>query len=88
MNVVTQSIKYGTTVNPNNLQKTSGGSTGGEGALIGGGGSILDLGGDLGGSIRIPASFCGICALKPTANRIRFSCMFMCSNLGRGIQFS
>ncbi|XP_017335046.1 fatty-acid amide hydrolase 1 isoform X3 [Ictalurus punctatus] len=61
---------YGTTVNPNNLQKTSGGSTGGEGALIGGGGSILGLGGDLGGSIRIPASFCGICALKPTANRI------------------
>lgn len=75
---------YGTTVNPHNFQKTCGGSTGGEAALIGGGGSILGLGGDLGRSIRIPASFCGICALKPTANRIRFSCMLMFSNLGRG----
>ncbi|XP_027002568.2 fatty-acid amide hydrolase 1 isoform X2 [Tachysurus fulvidraco] len=61
---------YGTTANPHNLQKTCGGSTGGEAALIGGGGSILGLGSDLGGSLRIPASFCGLCAFKPTANRI------------------
>lgn len=62
---------YGQTVNPHNLQKTSGGSSGGEGALIGGGGSVLGLGSDIGGSIRIPASFCGICGLKPTAGRLR-----------------
>ncbi|XP_031695707.1 vitamin D3 hydroxylase-associated protein-like isoform X2 [Anarrhichthys ocellatus] len=61
---------YGQTVNPHNLQKTSGGSSGGEGALIGGGGSVLGFGSDAGGSIRIPASFCGICGLKPTAGRL------------------
>uniref|UniRef100_A0A3Q4G6W2 Fatty acid amide hydrolase n=1 Tax=Neolamprologus brichardi TaxID=32507 RepID=A0A3Q4G6W2_NEOBR len=60
---------YGQTVNPHNPQKTSGGSSGGEGALIGGGGSLLGIGTDLGGSIRIPASFCGICGFKPTAGR-------------------
>ncbi|XP_056607087.1 fatty-acid amide hydrolase 1 isoform X2 [Triplophysa dalaica] len=61
---------YGQTKNPCNVQKTCGGSSGGEGALIGGGGSILGLGTDIAGSIRIPASFCGICGLKPTSNRI------------------
>ncbi|XP_075895434.1 fatty-acid amide hydrolase 1 isoform X1 [Nelusetta ayraudi] len=61
---------YGQTVNPHNLQKTSGGSSGGEGALIGGGGSLLGIGSDIGGSIRIPASFCGICGFKPTSGRV------------------
>ncbi|CAI5639650.1 unnamed protein product [Oreochromis niloticus] len=61
---------YGQTVNPHNPQKTSGGSSGGEGALIGGGGSLLGIGTDIGGSIRIPASFCGICGFKPTAGRL------------------
>ncbi|XP_051928723.1 fatty-acid amide hydrolase 1 [Hippocampus zosterae] len=63
-------IIYGQTVNPNNLEKTSGGSSGGEAALIGGGGSILGIGSDIGGSIRIPAAFCGICGLKPTVGRL------------------
>ncbi|KAF0042186.1 hypothetical protein F2P81_005718 [Scophthalmus maximus] len=67
---------YGQTVNPHNLQKTSGGSSGGEGALIGGGGSPLGLGSDIGGSIRIPASFCGICGLKPTSGRLRMKMYF------------
>lgn len=62
---------YGQTVNPHNPQKTSGGSSGGEGALIGGGGSVLGLGSDIGGSIRIPSSFCGICGFKPTSGRLR-----------------
>ncbi|XP_047229838.1 fatty-acid amide hydrolase 1 isoform X2 [Girardinichthys multiradiatus] len=61
---------FGQTVNPYNTQKTSGGSSGGEGALIGGGGSILGIGSDIGGSIRIPASFCGICGFKPTTGRL------------------
>ncbi|KAG7514587.1 hypothetical protein JOB18_038148 [Solea senegalensis] len=61
---------YGQTINPHNLQKTSGGSSGGEGALIGGGGSLLGLGSDIGGSIRIPASFCGTCGFKPTPGRL------------------
>ncbi|XP_068447582.1 fatty-acid amide hydrolase 1 [Clinocottus analis] len=61
---------YGQTLNPHNLQKTSGGSSGGEGALIGGGGSVLGFGSDIGGSIRIPGSFCGICGFKPTPCRL------------------
>lgn len=68
---------YGQTVNPHNLQKTSGGSSGGEAALIGGGGSVLGLGSDIGGSIRIPASFCGICGFKPTSGRLR-CCISLC----------
>uniref|UniRef100_A0A669E2N7 Fatty-acid amide hydrolase 1 n=1 Tax=Oreochromis niloticus TaxID=8128 RepID=A0A669E2N7_ORENI len=61
---------YGQTVNPHNPQKTSGGSSGGEAALVGGGGSLLGIGTDLGGSIRLPSSFCGICGFKPTAQRL------------------
>ncbi|XP_015225839.1 PREDICTED: fatty-acid amide hydrolase 1 [Cyprinodon variegatus] len=61
---------FGQTVNPCNVLKTSGGSSGGEGALIGGGGSILGIGSDIGGSVRIPASFCGICGFKPTTGRL------------------
>ncbi|KAM9483194.1 fatty-acid amide hydrolase 1-like [Clarias gariepinus] len=61
---------YGRTLNPCNLKKIPGGSSGGEGALIASGGSILGLGTDLGGSVRVPAAFCGICGLKPTRNRI------------------
>uniref|UniRef100_A0A8C2WJF1 Fatty-acid amide hydrolase 1 n=1 Tax=Cyclopterus lumpus TaxID=8103 RepID=A0A8C2WJF1_CYCLU len=61
---------YGQSLNPHNLQKTPGGSSGGEGALVGGGGSLLGFGSDVGGSIRIPCSFCGICGLKPTPGRL------------------
>uniref|UniRef100_A0A8C5F9M4 Amidase domain-containing protein n=1 Tax=Gadus morhua TaxID=8049 RepID=A0A8C5F9M4_GADMO len=61
---------YGTCVNPHNPKKTPGGSSGGEGALIKGGGSLLGIGTDIGGSIRIPCSFSGICGLKPTCNRL------------------
>ncbi|KAJ0032387.1 hypothetical protein NQD34_002468 [Periophthalmus magnuspinnatus] len=61
---------YGQTLNPCNLQKTPGGSSGGEASLIAGGGSVIGLGSDIGGSVRIPASFCGICGLKPTSGRL------------------
>uniref|UniRef100_A0A8D2LZ87 Fatty-acid amide hydrolase 1 n=1 Tax=Zonotrichia albicollis TaxID=44394 RepID=A0A8D2LZ87_ZONAL len=61
---------FGQTLNPLNPQKSPGGSSGGEGALIAGGGSILGMGSDVGGSIRLPSSFCGLCGLKPTGNRI------------------
>ncbi|XP_067314992.1 fatty-acid amide hydrolase 1 [Pseudorasbora parva] len=61
---------YGQTLNPHNLKKTPGGSSGGEAALIGGGGSILGIGSDIAGSIRIPASFSGICGFKPTSKRL------------------
>ncbi|NXO72776.1 FAAH1 hydrolase, partial [Phainopepla nitens] len=61
---------FGQTLNPFNPQKSPGGSSGGEGALIAGGGSILGIGSDMGGSIRLPSSFCGLCGLKPTAERL------------------
>ncbi|XP_007130576.1 fatty-acid amide hydrolase 1 [Physeter macrocephalus] len=61
---------FGQTVNPWKSSKSPGGSSGGEGALIAAGGSPLGLGTDIGGSIRFPSAFCGICGLKPTGNRI------------------
>ncbi|HEY5131984.1 MAG TPA: amidase family protein [Bradyrhizobium sp.] len=60
---------YGRTNNPWNLERSSGGSSGGEAAILAAGGSALGLGTDIGGSVRIPAAFCGISALRPTAGR-------------------
>ena len=50
---------FGATTNPANTGKSPGGSSGGEGCVIGGGSSILGIGTDIGGSSRIPAAFCG-----------------------------
>lgn len=61
---------YGRTSNPWDTTRSSGGSSGGEGALIAAGGSPLGLGSDGGGSIRIPSHFNGICGLKPTSGRL------------------
>jgi fatty acid amide hydrolase len=57
---------YGRTNNPWDLSRGPGGSSGGEGALIGAGASLMGLGSDLGGSIRLPAHFCGVHGFKPT----------------------
>jgi fatty acid amide hydrolase len=61
---------YGRTNNPWNLERSSGGSSGGEAAIIAAGGSPLGLGADFGGSIREPSHFCGIQGLKPTSWRL------------------
>lgn len=61
---------YGRTNNPWDPRRTPGGSSGGEAALLAAGGSPLGLGSDLGGSLRVPAHFCGIQALKPTSGRL------------------
>lgn len=61
---------YGCTNNPWDLGRSPGGSSGGEGAILAAGGSALGLGSDVGGSIRIPAHFCGIHGLKPTSRRL------------------
>ncbi|XP_062437580.1 fatty-acid amide hydrolase 1-like [Rhea pennata] len=63
---------YGQTLNPLNHKKSPGGCSGGEGALIAGGGSILGFGLDIGGSIRLLSSFCGLCGLKPTSDRLSY----------------
>jgi fatty acid amide hydrolase 2 len=57
---------YGRTNNPYNTSRTCGGSSGGEGALIGAGASPMGIGSDIGGSIRMPAFFCGIPGHKPS----------------------
>ena len=60
----------GKTGNPWNADFSSGGSSGGEAAAIASGCSAGGVGSDGGGSIRVPAHFCGICGLKPTPGRI------------------
>lgn len=61
---------YGRTSNPWNTERTCGGSSGGEGAIIAAGGSPLGVGTDIGGSVRLPAHFCGLVGLKPTSGRM------------------
>lgn len=66
-------LVYGKTKNPFNLKRTSGGSSGGEGAIIASGGSPFGVGSDIGGSIRIPAAFCGVFGHKPSEGLIPFT---------------
>jgi fatty acid amide hydrolase 2 len=57
---------YGRTNNPYDRRRTAGGSSGGEGAAVGYGGSPFGVGADIAGSIRIPAFFCGVFGHKPS----------------------
>ena len=66
----TDNLVYGRTNSPWDLTRTPGGSSGGESAAIAAGCSAGGVGGDGGGSIRVPAHFTGICGLKPTPGRI------------------
>ncbi|KAG8219530.1 amidase signature domain-containing protein [Butyriboletus roseoflavus] len=64
---------FGRTLNPYNRKLTSGGSSGGEGALIACRGSALGVGTDIGGSVRIPAAYCGLYGLKGSVARLPHS---------------
>ena len=66
----TDNLLHGRTRNPWDLERSPGGSSGGESAAIAAGMSAAGLGSDSGGSVRIPAHFTGICSLKPTPGRI------------------
>ncbi|MDY0003989.1 MAG: amidase family protein [Polyangia bacterium] len=66
----TENATFGVTRNPWNLDRVPGGSSGGEAAAIASGCSAAGIGTDIGGSIRMPAHFCGIAGLKPTLDRI------------------
>jgi fatty acid amide hydrolase len=65
---------YGRTNNPWDLDRSCGGSSGGEAAVIAAGASPLGIGNDIGGSLRIPAAFCGIASIRPTAGRTPDHC--------------
>ena len=66
----TDNLVTGKTSNPWNLAHSAGGSSGGEAAAIAAGCSAGGVGSDGGGSVRVPAHFCGICGLKPTPGRV------------------
>lgn len=68
-----QNYIFGRVLNPRNRAATAGGSSGGEGALIAMRGSVLGVGTDVGGSIRIPAMCNGLYGLKPSAGRVPFA---------------
>lgn len=66
----TDNAIYGRTNNPYDLARTPGGSSGGAAAIVAAGGVPFDIGTDTGGSIRLPAHFCGIAGIKPTSGRV------------------
>jgi amidase len=67
---------FGRTSNPWNLGRTAGGSSGGAAAAIAAGMTPLEIVSDLGGSIRLPAHFCGVYGLKPTEHRVPMTGFF------------
>ena len=60
---------YGTAENPWNITRTTGGSSGGDAGLVAAGACLIGIGSDIGGSVRLPAAFCGVCGFKPSALR-------------------
>jgi fatty acid amide hydrolase 2 len=75
---------YGRTSNPYDPSRTAGGSSGGEGAAVGSGASPFGIASDIGGSIRIPALFCGVFGHKPSAGLVPNTDMYPPSSADNG----
>lgn len=79
---------FGATRNPWNLKMTAGGSSGGAAAALASGTQWLAMGSDLGGSLRIPASYCAIVGMRPSIGRVPFAAAVQSARPPRRVGFS